>query len=121
MHKVVLAGLTSITLVAGILVPAPAAHALGTVHRTCSSGITATGFSSATRDGFTTNGGYCGTSKVRLSYRVHTGSGATTYQTAWSRSSATAWATNPGNIVLGGSHGVDNPAPAFPSARNFES
>ncbi len=119
MNKTLLSGLTALALVAASIITSPAAQGIGTVNVKCTNYNTAAEFSSATKDGFTTNGGVCGTAKVRVHYKTFASS--PTYATAWVYSSATAVVKNPGNTVLGGSHGVDNPAGAFSSAKNFES
>lgn len=102
-----------------VLLAAPTASALGTTHVKCTNYNTATGFSSTSSGGFTTNGGVCGTAKVRLFYRTHPGSPL--YYTAWRSSTTTATVANPGNLVQGGNHGVSNPATLFSSAKNFSS
>lgn len=119
MNKTLLSGAAALALFAATTVSPPAAQAVGTVHVRCTKDLTATGFSSATRDGFTTNAGHCGTAKVRIHYKTFASS--PTYATAWVHSSTTATVRNPGNTVLGGSHGVDNPGTLYSSAKNFES
>jgi hypothetical protein len=121
MRRVLLSIIVSMAMLPGTLILAPAAQAIGTVNKQCTHYDTATGYSSSTNGGFTTNAGVCGEAKVRLAYKLHTGAGALTYFTAWTYSKTTALRAHPGNIVLGGSHGVSNPAGCCSSAKNFES
>jgi hypothetical protein len=119
MRKVASAAIVGLLVSGGALVGASDAHALGTVHRQCTHYNTATGESTSSQGGFTTNAGVCGTAKVRLFYRTYTGSPL--YYTNWATSSGTARIGNPGNLVQGGNHGVSDPAGAYGSARDFSS
>ncbi len=101
-----------------VLFSAPA-HALGTVNKKCTHYETSTGFSSSGAGGFTTNAGVCGESKVRLMYRTYQTSPL--YYTGWTYSSSTALRNHPGNIVIGGNHGVKSPAAAYSSAKDYDS
>lgn len=102
-----------------VLAAAGPSSALGTTNRDCTGDMQAIGYSSLKNGGFTTSAGYCGKHKARLFYILYTGS--PTYYTGWVYSNSTAFVTNPGNIVRGGNHGVDNPALAYPEAKNFSS
>ncbi len=107
-----------LALSGSVLFSAPAL-ALGTVNTKCTHYDTSTGFSSSGAGGFTTNAGVCGESKVRLMYRTYQTSPL--YYTGWTYSSSTALRNHPGNIVIGGNHGVANPAAAYSSAKNYNS
>lgn len=95
------------------------ASALGSTYRDCTGDQQVNAYSSASNGGFTASAGYCGRNKARLFYQIY--SGSATYYTAWKYGSQTAFVSNPGNLVRGGNHGVDDPAPAFPGAKNFNS
>lgn len=119
MRKVAFAAIVGLVVSGGGVMGASDAHALGTVHKQCTNYNTATGESTSSQGGFTTNAGVCGTAKVRLFYRTYTGSPL--YYTNWVTSSGTARTGHPGNLVQGGNHGVSNPAGAFASAKDFSS
>jgi hypothetical protein len=119
MRKLAVAAIAFLLAGAGTVVSAPDAHALGTVHRQCTHYNTATGNSTSGAGGFTTNAGVCDQAKVRLMYRTYNGSPS--YYTGWTYASSTAIRHHPGNIVIGGNHGVADPALAFLSARDFNS
>lgn len=119
MRKLAVAAIAFFLAGVGMVGAAPNAHALGTVHKQCTHQSTATGNSTSGAGGFTTNGGVCGKAKVRLMYYTYTGSPL--YYTGWTVASSTAIRQHPGNIVIGGNHGVDDPAPAYSSARDFNS
>lgn len=98
---------------------APDASAIGTVNKKCTYYDTATGYSSRSNGGFTTNGGVCGTAKVRLIFNTHPGS--PTYYTGWVYSTTTAVVSGPTSGVIGGNHGVSNPGGAYTDAEYFTS
>lgn len=107
-----------LALSGSVLLSAPAL-ALGTVNKNCTHYNTSTGYSSSGAGGFTTNGGVCGESKVRLMYKTYEGSPL--YYTGWTYASSTAVRQHPGNIVIGGNHGVADPATLYASAKNYNS
>lgn len=112
-------GVAAAALAVGLTVVGLQPASAWTTTVNCTGDITITGYSSPSNGGFTTNGKYCGTAKVRLLYKTY--SNSPTYFTPWQTSKETATAKNPGNIVLGGQHGVSKPAPAYPEAKNFTS